>query len=117
MADLSDFKRGQIVGARMAGTSITKTAELLGVSRVIVSKVMTAFEREGKTSSAKHRSGRKLKLSERDRRTLNRIVRKDHKTTASKITAELNEYLQNPVSQKNCSTGAAQIWIPRKSCN
>ncbi|XP_076049271.1 uncharacterized protein LOC143029942 [Oratosquilla oratoria] len=100
MADLSDFKRGQIVGARMAGTSITKTAELLGVSRGTVSKVMTAFEREGKTSSAKHRSGRKLKLSERDRRTLNQIVRKDRKTTASKITAELNEHLQNPVSQK-----------------
>ncbi|XP_076043606.1 uncharacterized protein LOC143026722 [Oratosquilla oratoria] len=88
MVDLSDFKRVQTVGARMAGASITKTAELLGVSRGTVSKVMTAFEREGKTSSAKHRSGRKLKLSERDRRTLNRI------------TAELNEHLQNPVSQK-----------------
>ncbi|XP_076062505.1 uncharacterized protein LOC143037830 [Oratosquilla oratoria] len=100
MADLSDFKRGQIVGARMVGASIMKTAELLGVSKGTVSKVMTAFEREGKTSSAKHRSGRKLKLSERDRRTLNRIVRKDRKTTASKITAELNEHLQNTVSQK-----------------
>ncbi|XP_076052817.1 uncharacterized protein LOC143032232 [Oratosquilla oratoria] len=59
MADLSGFKRGQIVGARMAGASITKTTELLGISRGTVSKVMTAFEREGKTSSAKHRSGRK----------------------------------------------------------
>ncbi|XP_076031981.1 uncharacterized protein LOC143019888 [Oratosquilla oratoria] len=100
MADLSEFKRGQIVGPRMAGASITKTAELLGVSRGTISKVMTAFEREGKTSSAKHRSGPKLKLSERDRQTLNRIVRKDRKTPASKITAELNEHLQNPVSQK-----------------
>ncbi|XP_076037857.1 uncharacterized protein LOC143023221 [Oratosquilla oratoria] len=59
MADLSDFKRDQIVGARMAGANITKTTELLGVSRGTVSKVMTAFEREGKTSSAKHKSGRK----------------------------------------------------------
>ena len=100
MADLSDFQRGQIVGARMAGASVTETARMLDVSRGTVSKVMTAFEREGKTSSAKHRSGRKLKLSERDRRTLNGIVREDRKTTAPKITAELNEHLKNPVSTK-----------------
>ena len=42
MADLSDFKRGQTVGARMAGANVTKTTELF------VSKVMTAFEKEGK---------------------------------------------------------------------
>ena len=28
MRDLTDFEKGQIVGTRMAGASITKTAEL-----------------------------------------------------------------------------------------
>ena len=98
MPDLPDFQRGQIVSARMAGTSVTETARMLGVSRGTVSKVLTAFEREGKTSPAKHRSGRKSKLPERDSRTLNQIVRKDRKNSASKITAELNKHLQNPVS-------------------
>ena len=51
-------------------------------------------------SSAKHNSGRKSKFSERDRRTLHRIFRKDCRTTAHKITSELTEYLQNPVSTK-----------------
>ena len=48
MTDLSDFKRGQLVGACMAGTNMTKITESLGVARSTVSKVMTAFEKEGK---------------------------------------------------------------------
>ena len=100
MANLTDFQRGQIVGARMAGASVTETARMLSVARGTVSKVMNAFKREGKTSSEKHKSGRKMKMSERARRTLKRIVREDRKTTAPKITAELNKHLQDPVSTK-----------------
>ena len=50
---------------------------------------MTAFEKEGKTSSLKQNSGRKRKLSDRDRRALTWIVRKDHQNTAPYITAEV----------------------------
>jgi hypothetical protein len=39
MGYFSDFERGQIVGALLAGASVTKTATLLGVSRTTVSKV------------------------------------------------------------------------------
>ena len=48
MADLSEFKRGQFVGAHMAGASVSKTAELFGVARSTVPKIMTAFEKEKK---------------------------------------------------------------------
>ena len=61
---------------------------------------MTAFEKEGKSSSLKQNFGRKRKLSDRGRRTLTWIVRKDHKDTASKITAELNDHLEKIVSSK-----------------
>ena len=47
MADQSDFERGQIV-TRMAGVCVTNTAELFGVAKSTVSKVMRAFEKEGK---------------------------------------------------------------------
>ena len=100
MIDISDFKRGQIVSARMACASVTKTAKLFGVESSTVSKVMIAFEKERKTSLWKQNSGKKRKLSDRDRRTFTWIVRKDHKNTAPKITAELNVPLENPVSSK-----------------
>jgi transposase len=66
MGDLSDFGRGQIVvGACLAGASMTETATLFVVSRVTVSKVMSAYTNHGKTTSVKRNSGRKSKLTKR----------------------------------------------------
>ena len=49
MADLSDFKSVQMIGAGMASTRVTKNTELFIVSSSVDSKVMAAFEKEGKT--------------------------------------------------------------------
>jgi predicted transcriptional regulator len=50
MGDLSDFERRQTVGARLAGASVIKTATLLGISGATVSKVMSAYTNNGKTT-------------------------------------------------------------------
>jgi predicted transcriptional regulator len=63
MGDFLHFQRGHIVGAPLAGASVTKTATLLGVSRAVVSKVMTTYKNSGRTSSAKRKSGRKSKIN------------------------------------------------------
>ena len=55
MSDLSDFKRCQNVNARMVGSSVTKTAQMFGISKCTVSKVEIASEKEKKMSSAKHK--------------------------------------------------------------
>jgi hypothetical protein len=75
-------------------------AALLGISRASVSEVMTANTYNGNTSSDKRISGRKPKLSDRDRRPLNMIVSKNHRTTAAQGTVELNIHLEDPVSTK-----------------
>ncbi|MBJ5510258.1 helix-turn-helix domain-containing protein [Salmonella enterica subsp. enterica serovar Meleagridis] len=59
MSDLSEFRRGQIVGARLVGASVTTVAQVLGVSRGTVSKVLTEYNVHGTTSSARHNCGRK----------------------------------------------------------
>jgi hypothetical protein len=62
MGDLTDFERGQIVGARLAGASLIKNAILLDVSCATNSKVMLAYKNHGKTISAKRNSGGKINI-------------------------------------------------------
>jgi transposase len=90
MGDLSDFERGQMIGARLAGASVTKNATLLGVSRATVYKVMSAFINHGKTTSAKRDSGRKSELTQKKCRALRRIVSKSHRTTVVQVTGQQN---------------------------
>ena len=40
--DLTDFKRGVMVGMHLAGTSVTKTTQLADVSQTTASQVMLA---------------------------------------------------------------------------
>jgi hypothetical protein len=43
MGDSSNFERGQIVGLRLAGESMTKTATLLGILTATVSNVYVSI--------------------------------------------------------------------------
>jgi transposase len=98
MGEFSDFQRGQFVGARLAGTSVTKSSTVLGVSRAAVSKVMSAYTNHGKTTATKRNSGRTSTLTERIIIYWKDSFEKYRWTTAAQVTAELNIHLPQNLS-------------------
>ena len=96
MSTRTESVKGQIVGA-----AVTNTAELLGFSRATISRTMTEFKiKQGKTSSNRRNPGRTYKLTDKDRRASQRIVGRNHRTTAARVPAELNQYSNSTVSTK-----------------
>jgi predicted transcriptional regulator len=95
-----EFQREQIVGARLAGASVIKTAILLGVSRAAVSKVMMTYTNHGNTSSAKRKRGRKPKLSKKDRRTLKRNVSKKITHYCGKLSIHLEDRISTKIVRR-----------------
>jgi transposase len=85
-----------IVGARLAGASVAKTAKSLRVSRATVCKVMSTYTNRWKTTSVKRNSGRKSNLTERDVR----IVSKNQTTAATQVAVELKIHPEYPVCTK-----------------
>ncbi len=93
--DLSDFKRGMVVGARCAGLSISKTADLQGFSHTTISSVYREWSKKEKIPSEWQLCGRKFLVDVRGQRRMDRLVRDDKMATVTQITTHCNQGMQN----------------------
>lgn len=88
IGDLSDFQNGQIMGAYLAGASVTLTARLFSVLRSTVFTIVTAHK-AWQDFVSEDNSGKRSKLNNG---ILRRIVSKQHRNAAAKVTANLSIY-------------------------
>ncbi len=98
--DLSNFEHGMVVGARRAGLSISKTADVLRFSSTTISSVYREWSEKEKISSERQLCARKCLLDVRGQRRMGRLVRDDRKATVTQITTRYNQDIQNTISER-----------------
>ena len=85
--ELSDFTRGTIIGCHLCNKSVREISTMLDVPRSTVNDVVLKWKRQGATTVQK-RTGRPPKLSDRDRRKLKTVVRKNRMSSAATLVTE-----------------------------
>ncbi len=109
---LSDFEHGMVVGARRAGLSISKTADLLEFWRSTISRVYREWSKNEKISSERQLCERKCLVDVRGQRRMGRLVGDDRNATVTKITTRYNQGMHNTISESTTRRTLKQKTTP-----
>ena len=74
--ELTEFERGEIIGLWKGGHSERNIMEILGHPKTTIHDIITKYKNLGNVTDVPH-SGRPPKLTEREVRSLVKIVKKD----------------------------------------
>ncbi|GBM75392.1 hypothetical protein AVEN_225469-1 [Araneus ventricosus] len=84
--DVSDFKKGQIIGLRQSKKTTKEVSEITGNVLRSDQRIIKTLKGSGEPSTSRNKYGRK----KRDRRLLKRLVKKILKKSTLELTAIFN---------------------------
>ncbi|CAI9615223.1 unnamed protein product [Staurois parvus] len=79
--ELSEFKRGNVIGCQLCNKSVHEISLLLNIPRSTVSSILTKWKQLG-TTATQAQSGRPRKMTERAQCMLKRTVRRSRQLSA-----------------------------------
>ncbi|GBL85901.1 Transposable element Tcb1 transposase [Araneus ventricosus] len=88
--DVSDFKKGRIIGLHQSKKTTKEVAEITGIGLRSVQRIFKTWKDSGEPPTSRNKCGRKKLLNSRDRRSLKRPVKKNRKKSYLELTAILN---------------------------
>ncbi|CAI9603113.1 unnamed protein product, partial [Staurois parvus] len=86
--ELSESKRGTVIGCHLCNKSIREISLLLNIPRSTVSGIITKWKQLG-TTATQPRSGRPIKMTERGQRMLMCTVHRSRQLSAESIAKDL----------------------------
>ncbi|CAI9570653.1 unnamed protein product [Staurois parvus] len=86
--ELSEFKRGTVIGCHFRNKSIREISLLLYIPRSVVSGIITKLKQLG-TAAIQPRNSRPCKMAEQGQRMPKRTVSRSHQLSAESIAKEL----------------------------
>jgi transposase len=85
--DLSEFQRGEVIGAHKCDFSVRKISEVLDHPKSTVQDIISAYKNDG-LEKMPSRSGRPLIITERDNTHLMRILNNNRRTNIKELCEE-----------------------------